>query len=282
MLYTSGRPAGRRASRARTAPTARGRSRRSSTRAAVGDRTLGVMPLYHTMGMHSLLAMRLVGGVFVGQPGVPREPALELIERERLRRCTSRPRSTTTWLAIPARRDRRLRRRSLGYAGAPMTGALVERCVTAFSPAAVRDRLTAPPEIGKLLDLPPTRWRSPAGRRPALNARILLVVPAGRDASPDRRRSAPGVDGPGRLRALSQRRGLRGLPGQPARCRRAPDLRDGWYFPGDLGQLDADGDLYLVGRIDDMIVSGGENVHPLEIEEWLVRHPARRRGGRRR
>jgi 2-furoate---CoA ligase len=50
-------------------------------------------------------------------------------------------------------------------------------------------------------------------------------------------------------------------------------IRDGWYFPGDLGQLDADGDLYLVGRIDDMIVSGGENVHPLEIEEWLVRHP---------
>ena len=53
----------------------------------------------------------------------------------------------------------------------------------------------------------------------------------------------------------------------------ARQIRDGWYFPGDLGQLDDDGDLYLVGRIDDMIVSGGENVHPLEIEEWLVRHP---------
>ena len=60
----------------------------------------------------------------------------------------------------------------------------------------------------------------------------------------------------------------------------ARQIRDGWYFPGDLGQLDADGDLYLVGRIDDMIVSGGENVHPLEIEEWLVRPPASR--GRRR
>ncbi len=51
-------------------------------------------------------------------------------------------------------------------------------------------------------------------------------------------------------------------------------LRDGWFFTGDLGRLDADGDLWIVGRVDDMIISGGENVHPLEIEEVLARHPA--------
>ena len=54
----------------------------------------------------------------------------------------------------------------------------------------------------------------------------------------------------------------------------ARQIRDGWYYPGDLGRLDDDGDLWIVGRIDDMIISGGENVHPLEVEEWLVRHPA--------
>ena len=50
-------------------------------------------------------------------------------------------------------------------------------------------------------------------------------------------------------------------------------IRDGWYHTGDVGRLDEDGDLWLDGRLDDMIVSGGENVHPLEVEDVLARHP---------
>ncbi len=50
-------------------------------------------------------------------------------------------------------------------------------------------------------------------------------------------------------------------------------LRDGWYFTGDMGYLDAEGELYVSGRVDDMIITGGENVHPVEVEEALARHP---------
>jgi long-chain acyl-CoA synthetase len=51
-------------------------------------------------------------------------------------------------------------------------------------------------------------------------------------------------------------------------------LRNGWIFTGDLGKLDADGYLYIVGRIRDMIIRGGANIYPVEIEEALYAHPA--------
>ena len=63
----------------------------------------------------------------------------------------------------------------------------------------------------------------------------------------------------------------------------AKALREGWYFTGDMGYLDADGELLVCGRVDDMIISGGENIHPVEVEEVLASHPdcEGRRGGRR-
>jgi len=49
---------------------------------------------------------------------------------------------------------------------------------------------------------------------------------------------------------------------------------DGWYRTGDAGWLDGDGDLFIVDRKKDMIVSGGENVYSIEVEDVIHRHPA--------
>ena len=46
-------------------------------------------------------------------------------------------------------------------------------------------------------------------------------------------------------------------------------LHAGWYFTGDIGYRDAEGDLFVTGRVDDMIISGGENILPAEIESVL-------------
>jgi acyl-CoA synthetase (AMP-forming)/AMP-acid ligase II len=59
------------------------------------------------------------------------------------------------------------------------------------------------------------------------------------------------------------------LPEETARC-----IRDGWYHTGDICRRDADGFYYFIGRSDDMFVSGGENIFPIEVETLLERHPA--------
>jgi acyl-CoA synthetase (AMP-forming)/AMP-acid ligase II len=51
-------------------------------------------------------------------------------------------------------------------------------------------------------------------------------------------------------------------------------FRDGWYYPGDLGRFDADGFLHLTGRAKDMIIRGGVNIYPAEIEQTLILHGA--------
>ncbi len=53
----------------------------------------------------------------------------------------------------------------------------------------------------------------------------------------------------------------------------AEAMRGGWFHSGDLVKSDAEGYIYVVDRKKDMIISGGENIYPAEIEEVLYRHP---------
>ena len=50
-------------------------------------------------------------------------------------------------------------------------------------------------------------------------------------------------------------------------------IRDGWFYTGDAGTMDADGFIYIKDRIKDMIISGGENIYPAEVEGVLAAHP---------
>jgi acyl-CoA synthetase (AMP-forming)/AMP-acid ligase II len=65
---------------------------------------------------------------------------------------------------------------------------------------------------------------------------------------------------------------MRGYLGKPEET--ATTLRDGWLHTGDVGRFDEDGYLVLVDRVKDMIIRGGENIYPKEIEDALYTHPA--------
>lgn len=64
---------------------------------------------------------------------------------------------------------------------------------------------------------------------------------------------------------------MRGYWGQEQQREITPDR---WYHTGDIGVMHSNGTISIVGRLKDMIVRGGENVYPTEIEQYLARHPA--------
>ena len=64
---------------------------------------------------------------------------------------------------------------------------------------------------------------------------------------------------------------MKGYYGRPEATRDA--LRDGWFLTGDIGRVDEHGNLFIVDRVKDMIIRGGYNVYPREIEEVLMCHP---------
>jgi fatty-acyl-CoA synthase len=75
------------------------------------------------------------------------------------------------------------------------------------------------------------------------------------------------VDGEVQVRAPQLARGYHRLPGDPA-------FADGWFRTGDLARVDAEGFHEIVGRTRDLIISGGENIHPAEIENLALSDPA--------
>lgn len=268
MLYTSGttsKPKG--VPRRHRAERAAAIAHIAQNRYRNGARTLGVMPLYHTMGVRSLLACALLNGTFVCLPKFDAGQALRLIAAERIDNLYLVPTLYHDLLQHPDFAATDIGSvRTLGFAGASMTDGLLQKLQAAFAPELfVNHYGSSEIYTFTIEDDAPSKPGS-AGRS-GLN-QMVRVVPL--DATDASTRAAPNEEGQ-IVALLAGDEAFEGYWRRPDADAKA--LRGGWYFTGDTGYVDEDGDLFVTGRVDDMIISGGENVSPVEIESHLSLHP---------
>jgi len=269
MLYTSGttaRPKG--VPRRQRAERAAALAHVAQNLYAAHERTLGAMPLYHTMGVRSLLAMSLIGGAFICLPRFEATRALALIAEERITNLYLVPTLYHDLLHHPRFEATDIGSvRKLGFAGAPMTDGLLSGLKAAFKPQLFVNHYGSSEIYTFTIDQNAPAKPGSAGRA-GIN-QMVRVVPLGA-FSPDLL-AVPGEEG--EIIALLQGdESFEGYWRRPEADAKA--LRDGWYFSGDTGYFDGDGDLFVTGRVDDMIISGGENISPVEIESCLSLHSA--------
>ncbi len=269
MLYTSGttaRPKG--VPRRQRVERAAAIAHVAQNQYASGERTLGVMPLYHTMGVRSLLAMSLIGGAFICLRRFEAAAALKLIAAEKI----------TNLYLVPTLYHDLIHNdvfagtdtssvRKLGFAGASMTDGLLKELAAAFKPDLFVNHYGSSEVYTFTID-PNAPAKPGSAGRAGLNQRIRVVK---LNASGPEDRAAVGEEGEV-IAALASDEAFEGYWRRPDANAKA--LRQGWYFTGDTGYVDADGDLFVTGRVDDMIITGGENVSPVEIESCLSLHPA--------
>jgi 2-furoate---CoA ligase len=156
--------------------------------------------------------------------------------------------------------------RKLGFAGASMTDGLLKELQAAFKPDLFVNHYGSSEIYTFTVDQNAPAKPGSAGRA-GIN-QIIRVVRLGA-ASPD---DVARAGEEGEIVALvAGDESFEGYWRRPDADAKA--LRQGWYFTGDTGYFDADGDLFVTGRVDDMIISGGENVSPVEIESCLSLHP---------
>jgi long-chain acyl-CoA synthetase len=218
------------------------------------ERILCVMPLYHSyaMAMGLFLAAHCRGTLVILERYKP-EALLAAIERERI---TIFPGSPTLFTSLMAHPDFARTDWSSVHTCYSGSAALPEETLKRWEQA-----VGAPvyegygqTEAGPVLTFNPVK-----GRRKPRSVGIPVPHTEIRIAA----------DGEILARGPQLMQGYRNRPQETAEA-----LRDGWLHTGDIGELDADGYLYVRDRKKDMVIVGGHNVYPREVEEVLCSHPA--------
>ena len=232
------------------------------------DRVCIPVPLYHCFGMVLGNLACITHGAAIVYPGEGFDPlaTLETVEAEKCTALYGVPTMFIAELGLPEMKRFDLSSLRTGImAGSPCPIEVMRRCVSEMNMSEVTIAYgmteTSPVSTQTSFDDPLERRVSTVGRvHPHVEVKIVdmdgRIVPVGM---------------PGELctRGYSV---MLGYWDDPDRTAEAIDPAR-WMHTGDLATIDADGYVNIVGRIKDMVIRGGENVYPREIEEFLFRHP---------
>ncbi|WP_116134009.1 AMP-binding protein [Tropicimonas sp. IMCC34043] len=233
------------------------------------DRLCIPVPLYHCFGMvMGNLACITRGAAWIyPSPGFDAERTLDAVEQ---RRCTALYGVPTMFIAMlndPTFAGRDLSSLRTGVmAGSPCPAAVMQQVIERMHMADVTICYgmteTSPVSFQTVPDDAFERRIGSVGRiHPHLEARIV---------GPDGQTCKIGAEGEIRVRGYSVMSGYWGDAEATAKV----ITPDGWMCTGDLGRMDAEGYCMITGRSKDIIIRGGENISPREIEELLHRHPS--------
>jgi fatty-acyl-CoA synthase len=230
------------------------------------DVYLMAIPMFHAAGLNLMLHQAL----FLGATGVVHrgsfDPAVifRLIEQHRISVSVLAPTNVGMLAQHPARKQHDLSSWRVAFYGSmPMPPAVLKAAMVAF-PQLTFNQLYGSTESGMLSAL---TWadhveHSQSTGREALLSHMRIVDAEGRDVAVGEIGEVIGARFSGMIGYWRNEKAT------------ADTIRNGWIHTGDRARREADGYFTIVGRIKEMIISGGENIYPVEVERVLSEHPA--------
>jgi long-chain acyl-CoA synthetase len=230
-----------------------------------GSAHLHAAPLFHIADFPSMFGAPAFGACQVTIPKFSPESFCETVQRERVTHTVLVPTMINMLTQFPELKKYDLTSlRHLGYGGSPMAPELVHRTRQAF-PDVKLVQVYGLSEAGfltGLLDHEHTEDRLTSCGRPGPGIDVRIVDPTGKELE-------TGKTGELVARGANIMRGYWNNPDETKLA-----FRNGFFRTGDIGYQDANGYFYILDRLKDMIVTGGENVYSSEVEAVIYTHPA--------
>ena len=225
-------------------------------------------PMFHVGSMGGIVGVPQAGGTLVTVPFFEPSSVLDAFERHGVTVTGMIPTMITLTLDHPTFRPSRMATlRALAYGGSPMPAPLMQRLFQLFPAVELYQAYGMTEATALLTFLGPADHRRGGTVLGSVGRPVPGVVLSIRDQHGAE--CEPGRTGEIWARAGTIMRGYRNLPDATAAA-----LAGDWYHTGDAGYVDDQGYLYVVDRVTDMIITGGENVYSAEVEAALASHPA--------